>query len=295
GSIRIPAAFCGAVGLKATWGRISEAGAFPLCWSVAHVGPIAASAADCLLAYAVMAGPDPKDPHTALQPPLSDPTTWGSAGIDGMKIGIFRPWFEDADPDVVRSCSVLLEAFEKQGARVVEIEIPDLDLARVAHLVTIVSEMATSIEPHYPAHRFDFGLDVRSNLMIAFQLTNRDYVKAQQIRTRVVRHLARLFEQVDLIVTPTTGCTAPVIRSDALRYGESDLPLLSKVMRFAFLANLTGSPAISFPAGHDAKGLPVGLQAIAPPWEEERLFRLAFAAEQTVERQPPKRHFPLLR
>ena len=149
------------------------------------------------------------------------------------------------------------------------------------------------MQPHLAEHRRDFGLDVRTNLALAGSLTNRDYVSAQRARMRVSAHFEQVLGEVDAIITPATGTTAPAIPPDALPDGESDLVVLSALMRFAFPANLTGLPAISFPAGYD-DGLPVGMQAIGRPWDEMLLLRLAAAAEQSVERLEPQVHFQLL-
>ncbi len=286
GSIRTPAALCGVVGLKATYGRISEHGAFPLCWSVGHVGPLAATARDTALAYGVMAGFDPEDPYTAVQPtPTLDGV--GESDLSGMTLGVYRAWFEDAESDVVRACDGLLRELEERGASVREVELPDLELCRIAHLISIASEMLTSMGPLLPEHRSKLGLDVRTNLALAGQLTSVDYVKAQRARTRVSEIFAEVLSGVDAIVTPTTGRTAPPVQPDALAVGESDLNVLSALMRFVFPANLTGHPALSVPAGYDGAGLPVGMQLIGRPWEEHRLLRLASAAEGVVERRGP--------
>ncbi len=293
GSIRTPAALCGVVGLKATYGRISEHGAFPLCWSVGHVGPLAATALDTALAYRVMGGFDPADPYTGIQP---TPTL---AGVDdrdltGVTVGVYRAWFEDAEPDVVAAADAGLRALEERGATVREVELPDLELARVAHLISIASEMLTSMTPLLADHRRELGLDVRINLALAAQFTNVDYVCAQRVRTRIYGHFARVLDEVDAIVTPTTGRTAPPIRPDALAVGESDLVSLSQIMRFIFPPNLTGHPAISVPTGYDGAGLPVGLQLIGRPWEEHRILQLAGAVEAEVERREPAVHVRLL-
>ncbi|MBI4787730.1 MAG: amidase [Chloroflexi bacterium] len=287
GSIRIPSAFCGLVGIKATYTRVSEFGAAPLTWSMGHLGPLAWTARDAALAYAVLAGPDPKDPNTLRQPA---PTLEGFDHLDlsGVTLGVFTPWFEHASPAMVEKCKELLKGLEGMGARVREIEIPELEPARVAHVVTIVSEMMAALQRYAAEHSKDYGLDVRANLALAREFTSRDYIQAQRVRTRTIAHFNRALEQVDAIVTPTTGCTAPPIPPDALPDGESDLTTLTEVMRFATLGNLTGLPAISIPAGYDPQGLPVGLQAIGRAWQEHLLLRLANAAEQLVERRAPQ-------
>jgi Asp-tRNA(Asn)/Glu-tRNA(Gln) amidotransferase A subunit family amidase len=292
GSIRIPAALCGVVGLKPTFGRVSERGAFPLTWSLGHLGPIAASVADAAIGYAVMAGPDPLDPNTAHQPPV---TLDGlDAGVAGLTLGVFRPWAEHAAPVVVERFTRLLGELERAGARVREVDLPELEAARVAHVVTITSEMATSLDLDYAAHRRDYSLEVRLNLALARTFTSRDYVIAQRVRTRSLAHARRALESCDAIVSPTTAIPAPAIAASALERGESDITTLAELMRFAFHANLTGLPAVSFPAGHDEGGLPIGMQAMGRPHEEHLLLRIAYAAEGLVERRRPRVAFDLL-
>jgi Asp-tRNA(Asn)/Glu-tRNA(Gln) amidotransferase A subunit family amidase len=289
GSIRIPSALCGVVGLKPTFGRVSEHGAVPLCWSLAHLGPIAASAADAALLYAAIAGPDARDPHSLAQPPVRVDGI-GGGDIAGLVLGVFRPWFEDADPEIVGACDRTIAALIDAGARVREIVIPELEDARVAHAVTISAEMLEAMAAN-AGHRTEHGTDVRINLAIARAFTARDYVHAQRVRTRAMQHLSRALELADVIVTPATGALAPEVRADALRGGESDVALLSALMRFASIANLTGHPAIAFPAGASRQGLPIGMQAIGRPWEEHVLLRLARAAERVVERPAPRISF----
>ena len=293
GSIRIPSAFCGAVGLKGTFGRISEFGAAPLCWSLAHMGPIAATARDCAIGYQALAGPDTRYEAGLGQP---NPTLAGFDNLDlsDLRIGIFSSWFDDADPEIVSSCRSMAEALAGMGAALVEVDIPELELARLAHTISITSEMVTSMEGQYEQNRSRFGLDIRTNMVIARSFTGRDYVRAQQARTRVAAIFSSVLEQVDVIGTPTTGITAPAIHPGALSHGESNLTVLGAIMRYAFPANLIGLPAISFPAGYDTAGMPIGIQFMGRPWCEHNLLRLAHAGERHVLRVPPKVHFPLL-
>lgn len=293
GSIRIPSAFCGLVGLKPTYGRVSEHGAVPLCWSVAHIGPIAANVADAAIGYAVMAGPDPLDPMTLRQP---RPTLEGidCPDLAGMTLGVFWPWFRHARPEVVAACEMVVERFEGLGARIRSVGIPDLEAARVAHAITIASEMAQALDPWWEAHHLEHGLDVRINLGLARSYTAEDYIRAQRVRTRITAQLNGLLREVDAVVTPTTAVTAPLITRAALDGGESDLATLSEIMRFVTVANLTGFPAVSFPAGYTAQGLTVGMQAIGRPYGEATLLRLAGAAERFVERKEPRLFYRLL-
>lgn len=293
GSIRIPAAFCGVVGLKPTFGRVSEHSSATLCWSVAHNGPIGATAEDVALMYALIAGPDPNDANTLTQPAVTL-ERFDDFDLHDITIGVFTPWLEHASPAMVAGCRSILAAFQTMGAHVREIEIPELEAARVAHLVTITAEMSAVLADAYKTHRADFGLDVRTNLALARSFTARDYLQAQRVRTRAIQHLRRVLDQVTVILTPATGCTAPAISPDALPDGESDLTTLMEIMRFATPANLTGLPAIAFPVGYDSQGLPIGCQVIGRAWEEHTLLRLAHAAEQVVERRQPQVHYRLL-
>jgi Asp-tRNA(Asn)/Glu-tRNA(Gln) amidotransferase A subunit family amidase len=293
GSIRIPSAFCGVVGLKPTFGRVSERGAAPLCWSVAHIGPIAATVADAALGFAYMAGPDPREPATHGRPPV---TLDGLAKSDlhGVRVGVQPAWLEDADPAVVEHCKRGIELLRAAGAEVREIEIEDLGLVRAVHITTIVTEMATAHLHYYAEHRKDYSLEVRLNLALARRLTATDYVHAQRLRARICQRAVAALAGVDVIAIPTTGRTSPVLPMDALKSGESNLEVMESIMRFAMFANLTGLPAISVPAGYDPAGLPVGLQLVGRAFEEHLLLRLAAVVEQGVERREPRVHYRLL-
>lgn len=293
GSIRIPSAFCGLVGLKATFGRVSEYGAFPLDWTVAHIGPITATATDAALTYALIAGPDLKD-EISLHQPLPTLKGWDDPNLKGLRIGIYTPWFKHAEKEVVEACDAMVKKFQEMGCEVKEIVIPDLEANRIAHTVSIVSEMVQGMSETYDQHHTEHGLDVRINLALGRQFSADDYVKAQRIRTRMINHFNKAFMDVDVILTPTTAIAAPEIKQGALPDGESDLSTTIEIMRYATAANLTGLPAISFPVGYTQKGLPIGLQAMGRAWDEVTLLRLALAAEKAVERKEPQVHFKIL-
>ena len=192
GSIRIPASLCGIVGLKATWSRISELGAFPLCASVGHVGPLGATVRDVALAYAIMAGPEAAD-YDSLYQPAVHLTGFGNDDLQHLRIGFYRPWVEHASPEVTRSVWDALDVLRERGAKIVEVTMPELDNARIAQAISILSEMASSMERYDAEHRRDYGLGVRINLALARALTARDYVQAQRMRTRFQRHLGTRF------------------------------------------------------------------------------------------------------
>lgn len=293
GSIRIPASLCGVAGLKATWSRISEHGAYPLCASVGHVGPIGATVRDVALAYALMAGPDAHDPATKNQP-APHLTELGKDDLSDLRVGVFVPWLEHASPEVVRVARSALELLKDRGAFIVEVSVPELDQARVAQAITILCEMAACMERFDEEHRRDYGLGVRINLALARALTGRDYVQAQRVRTRFSSHFARVFESVDVLLTPTTALTAPAIAGDVWPRGESNLEVTSGLMRFVFPANLSGNPALTVPGGYGATGHPIGVQIIGRPWEEHTVLRVGEVIERRVARRKPAVYTQLL-
>lgn len=283
GSIRIPAALTGMVGLKATFGRVSEHGAAPLTWSMGHLGPIAATVSDAALAYAVIAGPDPRDPNSLHQPPVSL-DGWDDTDLRGLRLGIYRPWFEHAEATIVRDCEAAAQHLVEMGATLHDIEIPELEEMRVAQAVTILAEMAANMAL-YDEHWSDLSPSTRVNLTLGKAATSADYLQAQRVRTRAIAHFRRAFEAVDVILTPATAVTAPTVPDGCEADGWSDLSTVTELMRFAMPGNLTGLPAIAFPVGYDGRGLPTGMQAMARPWEEHLLLRVAFAVEQVVIRR----------
>ncbi|MBK8617971.1 MAG: amidase [Anaerolineales bacterium] len=293
GSIRIPASFCGIFGLKSTFGRISEHGAAPLDWSVAHIGPLAGTATDTALAYAVMAGPDLHDP-TSLHQPLPTLENWNELNLRGIKLGVYKAWFQHADAEVVTACETMLNRFTDMGAEIREIVIPDLELNRIAHTVSIVSEMVQAMSYTYAEHHRQHGLDVRLNLALGRAFSAQDYILAQRARTRIIKNFERVFKEVDMVLTPTTAITAPEIKKGALPNGESDLSTTIEIMRFVTAANMTGLPAVSFPVGYTKSGMPIGMQAMGRAWEESLLLRLAVNAEQAVERKEPQVYYKIL-
>jgi Asp-tRNA(Asn)/Glu-tRNA(Gln) amidotransferase A subunit family amidase len=293
GSIRLPASFSGLVGLKATFGRISRAGAAPIAWSVTHTGPLAWSAVDCALGYLAMAGRDVDDPTSLTQPP---PTLdrFFDDDLSGVRLGVYRPWFEDAEPAVVAACKKMLDHFVARGARIVDVEVADLELARVVHLLTLGVEAAATQTRYRDLHRAHTSPEVRLGLSVVQALTAADYVRMQSFRADINESFFALFRHVDAVVTPTSATTAPKMRVPPKARAGSDLAMLSDTLRYTPLANLTGGPAISFVAGYDPSGLPIGFHAMADAYDEALLLRLARIAETAVPRTRPMRSVSLL-
>ena len=172
------------------------------------------------------------------------------------------------------------------------------DMGIAAFRKKVLSELPLFL-PYFPPehdppemeHQPGFGLDVRGNFALVRHVTSIDYIKAQQIRNRMMGSFHEVFADVDAIATPATACTAPAIPPDALHHGESNLELLTKIMRYATIANLIGIPAVSLPVGYDSQGLPVGFQLMGRHWEENLLLRIARSLERTVTRQAPSLYY----
>ena len=292
GSIRIPASLCGLVGLKPTFGRVSESGAAQLCPSVDVIGPIGATVEDVTLVYGIIAGPDARDPRSQFQPPVNL-AGWNNADLHGLKLGIYPAWFQHAAPAVVAACQAMLAHLTQAGATVQEIEVPDLDAMRIAHVVALLSETNANMQDRREDRR-KLSAPSRLTLALAYGFTSTDYVQAQRIRTRAISTFEQVLQQVDAVITPATAITAPLIPPGGERNGWSDLSVTTEKMRYAFPANLVGLPAISFPVGYDETGLPIGMQAMGRFWEEHTLLRIAYTAEQALERQRPQVSFPIL-
>ncbi len=292
GSIRIPSSLCGVVGLKPTFGRVSEVGAAPLCPSVDAIGPIGATVEDVAIVYGLIAGPDPLDPRSLFQPAVSL-EGWNAPDLRDLTLGKYTPWFRHAAPEVVAACESLLEKFIQAGATLREVEVPDLDAMRLAHVTSILCEQAANLQDRRE-HLHELSAPTRVTLALSHVFSAADYVQAQRIRTQAIATFEKIFSEVDAIITPTTAITAPLIPAGGTQDGWSDLSVTTEKMRYVYQANLTGHPAISFPAGYDSRGLPIGMQAIGRYWSEATLLRIAHAAERKVERRRPGVFFPIL-
>lgn len=293
GSIRLPASFCGLVGLKPTFGRVPRTGSVPIAWTVTHIGPLAASALDATIAYAAMAGRDPQDPATLLQPPVRLDRVFDD-DLRDVRVGVFRPWFQHAEPEVVAACDRSLSQLKDKGAKLVDVELKDLDLARVVHLLTLGAEASATQRLVVDEHRRKTSSEVRIGLAVTRALSAPDYVLMQSHRKALSDAFFAKFKDVDVIVTPTAATPAPKMHVAPDAESPSDITMLSDTLRFTPIANLFGGPAISIPAGYTSKGLPIGFHAMANAWDEATLLRLAFALEGSVPRRRPARFVDLL-
>jgi Asp-tRNA(Asn)/Glu-tRNA(Gln) amidotransferase A subunit family amidase len=289
GSIRVPAAFCGLVGLKPTYGRLSSYGGAGVVRSMSHPGPIAAFPVDVNASYMLMAGRDEHDPST-LHQPAPIPANLDVTDLRGKTIGYMPAWFEHADREIVAACRSMLHYFQSAGAELRELSLANLEAARVAHTIIITREMLDALVADLHIHNYKLTNETRLSLALAREFSDADVRKAQQTRATLISNLKELYTKVDYIATPTTGLTAPVITPASLPHGLSDLSSTFEIMRFAFVANLSGLPAISIPAGHTKSGLPIGFQLMARPWQEHELIEAAQVAEQWRITLPPTIH-----
>ncbi|GAB0177627.1 uncharacterized protein LOC129207839 [Grus americana] len=279
GSVRIPASFCGVVGLKGTFGRISSHGSLPLSYSTVSVGPICTSVADAAIVYSVLAEPDPLYPYGLKQPKatLSDMC---APDLKGLKLGVDWTFFKACDAEVLSVCEKAVEHLQSLGASVVEVSLPEMEEVRVAHVICILSEMRDFLQPDFNKHFQDMNLDTRANLTLASQFTALDYITANRQRTRSMRFLREIFTTVNCILTPAVACTAPRIYESDLLTGSSNLSFTVRSMRFMQLGNFTGIPGLVVPIGYSTAGLPISFQVMAKWWDEAVLLRIGLKLEQ---------------
>ncbi|KAL8136544.1 hypothetical protein V2J09_002545 [Rumex salicifolius] len=273
GSVRIPSSLCGIVGLKSTYGTVEI------------IGPLASCVEDAMLVYAAILGSSPSDRISMRPMPPCLPSLSSNDSFEvlrSLQVGKYTEWFNDVySTEISEKCQNALKLVsESYGCEVMEIVIPELQELRTAHVVAIGSESLTGLIPDCEdGQGSKLTCDTRTNLALFRSFSASDYVAAQRLRRRMMYHFMQIFKKVDVIVTPTTGMTAPKIPSSALAYGESNLEVSGYLMRFVVAANLLGLPAITVPVGYDKQGLPIGLQLLGRPWAEASLLRLASAIE----------------
>lgn len=277
GSVRVPAALCGLVGLKVTHGRIPLTGVFPLEADADTVGPIAGTVADAALAYAVMAGHDPADPWSvdrAIEPPET------ASDLTGVTIGVPHPWTDrPLEAGIADAWRRALETLTALGATVRHLDLPDFDGSPIP--LGAWTGAASVHRAWFEADPLAYGPEVRQRLELIMTLAESDRVEALTWRDRIRRAAVRCFEEVDLLVTPTTAARRKVIGEPLVDAGgepESYRPALSW---FCSLVNQIGLPALSLPV-ETAGQPPASLQLIAPWWHESRLLGVGTIVEDAL-------------
>jgi aspartyl-tRNA(Asn)/glutamyl-tRNA(Gln) amidotransferase subunit A len=290
GSIRIPAALCGVVGLKPTYGRVSLRGVVPLAWSFDHAGPIARTVRDAAVLLDAIAGHDPLDPYSRnVQVPRYTDALTGD--ITGIRIGIPKNHFYErlASP-VETALDEAIHSLQKLGAALADIQVPDISIHRAVWLQIASPEAYSFHENRLRTQAALYGADVRGRLEAGRNLLSIDYVRAQRVRTRMKLEFKQLFEAVDVIVTPTVPIPAPRIEDAGKPWGQGPETAAAALTRFTRYFNIVGLPAISIPCGLTPEGLPIGMQIAGRAFDETTVLRVAHAYEQHAgwfERRPP--------
>ncbi len=303
GSIRQPAAFCGVVGLKPTYGRVSRYGLIAFASSLDQIGPITKDVRDAAFLLGVIAGHDPLDSTSADIPVPDYLRALKKKDLKKLKVGVPVEFFaEGLDPEVEQAVRAAIQELKVLGGEIKEIQLPRTDAAVAIYYVIATAEASSNLA-RYDGVKFGlraketkdlldlylktrqegFGLEVKRRIMLGTYVLSAGYYdayygKAQAVRTLIRQDFETAFQEVDLIVTPVTP-------TPAFKFGaKSDDPLqmyLSDI--FTISANLAGVPAISLPCGFSRDGLPIGLQLIGRPFEEETLLRAAYAYEQNTQ------------
>ena len=277
GSIRIPAALCGCVGLKPTWGRVSRYGVVPLSATLDHVGPITRSVHDAALMMNVIAGYDRND-STSSREPVPDYAAALSGDIRGVRIGVIREFADRLSPEVDTSYKAALAQLAALGAQLDEVSIPAVKQgARVSGIITWVE--AFELHERWMRERSqDYGADVRTLLEMGMATLAAAYVRAQRSRARILSDLLAAFEGRSVLVAPTGAIEAPRI---ADRPGLTESADVARAfLRFNAVFDVTGQPAIAVPTGLSPAGLPLSMQFIARPLDEVSILRVADAYER---------------
>jgi aspartyl-tRNA(Asn)/glutamyl-tRNA(Gln) amidotransferase subunit A len=281
GSIRIPAAYCGVSGHKPTFGLVPKSGCVPLGLTYDHIGPLARTAADCAAVLDIIAGPDPTDPTSAARP--GGPVRYGEgldAGIDGLRVGVARSVTVGGgacDDEVAACFDAAVGDLERAGARVRDIEVPWWDQLHDACFVGLEAEAFAWHRPHLQRRWADYGGPTRMTIVLGALISGGDYVQAQRVRRVGLRAVGELFDDVDVIVTPTCGSAAPPFVG-----GPDRLRRLRSLFTPPF--NSLGYPALSVPMGFGAdSGLPTSLQIAAPPFADALALRVGHAYQQVTD------------
>ncbi len=284
GSIRVPASYCGCVGIKPTYGRVGRAGAFPSFSSMDCVGPLARMVKDCAIMLKIIAGPDALD-QTADHSAVPDFPRGLPIDLKGVRAGVCRRlFFEGIDPEVERCIEDALDTLKALGALVVETDVPSVGLTSEARAPLQEAETAEAHAALIGPLGHLYGEELAQRVRLAGSTTAVAYLRAQQLRAQMSRDLTETFESVHVLVSPTTSGAAYTSGPGMPGYKEplvdGELPAGRASPASPF--SLTGFPAISVPCGFTGEGLPVGMQIAGPMFGERTLFRVAHAYESSA-------------
>lgn len=282
GSIRIPSSACGLVGLKPTHGLVAKYGCFPLAWSLDHIGPMAKTVQDAAAMLQVIAGFDARDP-TSKQVEIPDYVALLNSDVKGKVIGINEEYFfNQVDAPIEKLVRAQIAQLEQAGAIIQPVSIPALQHAEYVELITSLSEASTIHHEDMLVRADDFGDDIRLLFELGELPTAVEYLQAQQLRRELKLQFSTLFNEIDVLITPTLPVLPPDIGSSVAKLNGEEVDLLNHIIRFTGPSNLTGLPALSIPCGL-VEGQPVGLQIIGPAFQEQKVFDIALAIEKQVQ------------
>jgi amidase len=275
GSIRLPSACCGVVGIKPTWGRVSRHGVFPLAESLDHVGPMARSAADAAAILAAIAGPDPAD-ATAVPDAVADYLAEIEGGVAGVKIGVDWAFLRArATPEVLDSISVVVATVTKLGARFVDVTFPEIDTVLRGWAVQCAVEAAIAHRETYPSKKTEYGPRLAALLDRGAASTGLELGAALKGRRDFNGRVALMFETIDLFLVPALPVAGPTLAHMA-SLGEDPEAILA-IGPFTAPFDVCGYPTITTPCGASAAGIPIGFQFVGKPFAEALLCRAAHA------------------
>jgi aspartyl-tRNA(Asn)/glutamyl-tRNA(Gln) amidotransferase subunit A len=281
GSIRIPSALCGIVGLKPTYGLVSTAGVVPLGETFDHVGPIARSVTDAWILLEALAG---KYPRGETRP---DHRRLRKRRPRRFRVGLPKEFFfERLDGQVRRAIETAAKQLESIGARIEDVSLPRLTGAveQASNMVVAEASAYHESQGYFPARAADYGDDVRGHLEFGHKLLAVDYLRGVTARAEVIADFEAAFENVEVILAPTSPIPAPPVGETQVRVaGARETAARAELLRLTRPGNITGMPAISIPCGFTREGLPVGMQLMGPRWGEARLLAIALAYEEATE------------
>jgi aspartyl-tRNA(Asn)/glutamyl-tRNA(Gln) amidotransferase subunit A len=281
GSIRIPAALCGTVGLKPTYGRASRVGVASLSWSLDHVGPLSRNVVDAALVMAAMSGYDRRDPAT-VDVPVPDMVSEIGAGVAGKKIGIPVNFYtEQLDPEAAAATTTAATLLESLGAELVEVTIPMADLILATEWAIMMPEAAAYHQDYLRTSPEKFTEEVRTLLETGAAQLATDYVNALRLRTSMQTAWKEMFSAIDVLLAPTVVAPATLRADPFITWPDGTVEgATGAYVRYSAPANITGLPALSVPAGFTSEGLPLGVQILGKPFAEPEILQVGYALEQ---------------
>jgi aspartyl-tRNA(Asn)/glutamyl-tRNA(Gln) amidotransferase subunit A len=283
GSIRMPAHFCGVTGLKTTVGRVSRAGAMPLSQSLDTVGPLARSAEDCALLLGLMAGADPDDP-TAVAGPLPDYAAATTGSIKGLTVGVPTAFYvEDLDADVAAAMDATIAVLKREGANIVQVELPDQRQLTAACQLVLAVEAAAFHKRWLIERPQDYGPQVLMRLQNGLAIPGVLYLEAMRWRgPALAAHLAAVAD-VDAVIAPVAPVAAPTIAESDVGNTPDAEAVIQRLTRFTRPINYLGLPSLAIPAGFTRGGLPVGMQLVGRSFDEATLLRIGAAFQRVTD------------